>query len=55
MSIQTYFKPNRKIEIEYDKRAYIMVKGIKEGRADLAGNSVDLKDFDKLLAKQGEQ
>jgi hypothetical protein len=55
MSIQTYFKPNQKIERDYDKRAYLMVKGIKEGRPDLAGNSVDLKDYDKELAKQGEQ
>jgi hypothetical protein len=39
----------------YDKRAYLMIQGIKEGRADLASNSADLRDYDVELAKQGEQ
>jgi hypothetical protein len=53
MSIQ--FEPDRLIEIEYDKRAYFMIRGIKEGRMDLAANSVDLKDLDVKLAEQGEK
>ena len=53
MSIQ--FKPKSSNEKEYDKRAYLMVKGIKEGRADLASNVCDLNDLDKVLAEEGEQ
>jgi hypothetical protein len=53
MSIQ--FKPKPSTESEYEKRSYLMVKGIKEGRADLASNYYDLKDLDKVLAKEGEE
>jgi hypothetical protein len=53
MSIQ--FKPTQKTEKEYEKRACLMVRGIKEGRADLASNSGDLRLLDMVLAAQGEQ
>ena len=52
MSIQ--FRPKQKTEREYDKRSYLMIKGIKEGRADLASNSWDLRTLDVEWAKQGE-
>ena len=53
MSVQ--FKPNKKMEKDYDYRTYIMIQGYKQGRADLANNWVDLRDYDKEMAKQGEQ
>jgi hypothetical protein len=53
MSIQ--FKPKQKTEKEYDKRAYLMIRGVKEGKPELASNSLDLKDLDKEMAKEGEQ
>ena len=53
--MSTQFRGNSTIEAEYDKRARLMIRGIKEGRPDLAANSYDLKDLDKELAKEGEQ
>jgi hypothetical protein len=52
MSIQ--FKTVLEIEAEYDKRARLMIRGIREGRKDLASNYMDLVDLDAKLAKEGE-
>ena len=53
--MSTHFKPKQETEKEYDKRAYLMIRGIKEGRLDLALNSQDIRDLDIELAKEGEQ
>jgi hypothetical protein len=52
MSIQ--YKPSPKDEEEYDWRTRLMIRGIKDGRVDLAANSGDLKDLDAKMAKEGE-
>jgi hypothetical protein len=53
--MSTQFKPKQKTEREYDKRAYLMRRGIIERLPNLAANSGDLKDLDVELAKEGEQ
>jgi hypothetical protein len=55
MSILITFRPKSKTEIEYDKRAYLMIRGYKEGKPELSSNSADLRDLDCELAKQGEK
>ncbi len=55
MSTLSLFKPKKKTEIEYDKRARLMIQGYRENNAPLANNWVDLRDLDKELAEQGEQ
>jgi len=53
--MSTQFQPKQVTEAEYDTRTRLMIRGIKEGRPDLAANSYDLKDLDVVLAKEGEQ
>ena len=49
-----HFKPTIEAEVEYDKKARLYIRGVKEDKRDLRNNIVDLSDLDDSFAKQGE-